>query len=250
MSKALKSVFIILLMFLVFSDTLSAQEQGSSNMNSEYIIHTLKEFLWLGVLIIGLLIWMVFAFLGTLKSAIQVVKPHNRRINPNEVYLMLIPLFNNVWVFIMVNRMADSFDNELRSRNLTYTPKPTYNIGLAYAVLNLACLILPYILPFYYLGYSLVVNIALIVCFIAYWISVSNIKSELESGVGSNITNNSNVFNNNQQSNSNINGGYQGGYSGGHNNHKSSYSPPLQNNPTNHPNNDSSTEYKSGDLYK
>jgi L-asparagine transporter-like permease len=189
--------------------------------------------------ILGLiLLCIVIAFLTTLSSTIKAVQPANRTISPSQVYLMLIPLFNYIWIFIMVSRIADSIEKEFKSRNII-RQKPTYSIGLAYAILTLSCVLINYILPREFLMFFGIIWLATLICFISYWVSISNVKNELH---------NSNSFSYNTQSSSNTpphnNSGYQGQYSGGHNNHNNAFQSPNQNHP-----NDNNGEYKSGDLY-
>ena len=53
-----------------------------------------------------------FCFLLTIMRGLQRIHPDNRLMQPMMVWLDLIPLFNWVWGFIIVNRVADSLDRE------------------------------------------------------------------------------------------------------------------------------------------
>jgi len=86
-------------------------------------------------------------------GALAMVRPENRRLAPGLVWLQLIPLFNFVWIFIVVRRIADSLANEYagwESDSLfgiadedalkRIGKRPTYGIGLTYCIL---CAALP-----------------------------------------------------------------------------------------------------------
>ena len=88
-------------------------------------------------------------FLITLQNTFKEVKIENRRMQPGEVWLMLIPLFGLVWQFIIVNRLADSLKLEFTQRNIDINEfRPGYSIGLAYCVL-FCCSIIPFFRFFY-----------------------------------------------------------------------------------------------------
>jgi hypothetical protein len=103
--------------------------------------------------------------------------------SPGEVWLQLIPLFNLVWQFVVVSRIAKSIQKELSADNrisfeqqeqnlIAYQegPKPTYNVGLAMCILNL-CSIIPVLGSF--------ALFAGLICFIIYWIQLSSYKNQI-----------------------------------------------------------------------
>lgn len=215
----------------------------TNQINNNFI----QQYLIVLLIIAGLLIWAVFAFLGTLSSTLKCIAPQNRTMNPGQVFLLLIPVFNYIWMFILVSRISESIENELRSRNIPHEKKPTYSIGLTYAIISLTNVLVQYMYPYGFFLNKPFLWVATIACAISYWVSVSNMKNKLQAlGYGNNFT--SSGMNNNQYNNNNNNQGYQGGYSGGHNNpNNSNSSSPY--NPT-QCNNNNDGEYKSGDLYK
>ena len=104
-------------------------------------------------------------FLITLQKTLQAISPENRRMPPANVWLMLIPLFNIVWQFIMVDKIAESIAAECTKLNIQRSdPKPTYNIGLAWNICNILTFI-----PF--------VGLAALVTFILYWVKVAEFKN-------------------------------------------------------------------------
>jgi hypothetical protein len=110
-------------------------------------------------------------FLITLQNTFKEVKIENRRMQPGEVWLMLIPLFGLVWQFIIVNRLADSLKLEFTQRSIDINEfRPGYSIGLAYCVL-FCCSIIPF------LGFF--TSIAGFICWIIYWVKISDFKNKL-----------------------------------------------------------------------
>jgi len=89
------------------------------------------------ILAIALLIGLglQFLFLRTLYRCLLCVHPQNRKLAPGLVFLMFIPLFNLVWRFIVVNRLAESLRLEFALRNSVPNELfPGRNTGISYAV--------------------------------------------------------------------------------------------------------------------
>ncbi|HEY1113612.1 MAG TPA: hypothetical protein VGE66_08615 [Chitinophagaceae bacterium] len=120
-------------------------------------------------------------FLLTQQRTIRLIQPHNRRIEPGEVFLQLVPLFGMIWQFFVVTRLSDSIRKELGETSFSFEKvpeeykekedRPTYRIGIAYCVLFCG-----YILPV--IGSYLF--LAGMVCWIVYWIRLSGYKRKLE----------------------------------------------------------------------
>ena len=119
---------------------------------------------------LAILILPIIFFLLTLQKALGRCAPQNRTMGPGEVWLLLIPLFNLVWQFIVVSRVAVSLGNEFRMRGIPQEPEPGKTIGLAYCVLAV-CSIIPIL--------GLLISIAALVCWIIYWIKISEFSSQL-----------------------------------------------------------------------
>ena len=122
---------------------------------------------WLLILfIIPVILLPAIFFLLTLQRTLDAISPENRKMPPSNVWLMLIPLFNIVWQFIMVDKIAQSVTAECARLNIsTRDLKPTYNIGLAWNICNLLTFI-----PF-------IGGLAALVTFILYWVKVSEYKN-------------------------------------------------------------------------
>ena len=105
-------------------------------------------------------------FLLTLQNTLKAISEENRKMPPANVWLMFIPLFNIVWQFIMVDRIAQSIGAECSRLNIPVKEnKPTYGIGLAWNICNFLTII-----PF-------IGGLASLVTFIIYWVKVSEFKN-------------------------------------------------------------------------
>ncbi len=108
-------------------------------------------------------------YLLTLQNTLKAIRPENRVMPPGNVWLMLIPIFNLVWMFIVVSRLADSIQRELNARGAITSDRPTYNIGLAWCILILVGRI-PLIGGIFSLGW--------LVCWIIHWVKVNEYKKQ------------------------------------------------------------------------
>jgi hypothetical protein len=111
-----------------------------------------------------LLIPAIF-YLITLQRALERCAPESRAMPPGQVWLLLIPLFNVVWQFIVVNSIAVSLRNEFARRRIPLAEgEPGKPIGF---VLCIATVI----------GIVPLVNILAgpvsLVCWILYWVKIS-----------------------------------------------------------------------------
>ena len=92
--------------------------------------------------------------------------------NPPMTWLLLIPLFNIVWNFIVVLNMAKSLHNEFVKRNMTNEEaEPGKMIGLAMCILPLLCMI-PLV--------NFIAGPAYLVCFIMYWVKIAGYAQKLQ----------------------------------------------------------------------
>jgi hypothetical protein len=119
---------------------------------------------------IGIFLLPMIFFLLTLQKAISRCALESRAISPGQVWLLLIPLFNLVWVFIVVGRVATTLGNEFRLRNMPAEPEPGKSIGLAWAICTV-CSIIPFL--------GLFAGIAALVCWIIYWVKVAGYSGRL-----------------------------------------------------------------------
>lgn len=126
--------------------------------------------------IVFLLLFLVpfVLFLLTLQKTMNAISTENRRMPPANVWLMCIPIFNIVWQFIMVDKIAQSIGDECIKLNIpTKENKPTYNYGLAWNICGLLTFI------------PLVGALAALVTWILYWVKVNEYKKLILANRGS-----------------------------------------------------------------
>lgn len=128
-----------------------------------------QELLLLGF-VVAILVPGIF-FLIELQNALQTIDIGYRKIVPGNVWLLLIPLFNLVYIFIVVNAIADGFQKQLTFYGTYGNEKPTFYIGLAWGV-SIICGRLPVVGPF--------ITLAGLILWIVYWIKVYNIRKQLQ----------------------------------------------------------------------
>jgi hypothetical protein len=129
------------------------------------------------------LLFVLVTFLSAVARAAGRVTPENRRIEPGQVWLNLLPLFNLVWLPITVDRVAESLKNEFYTRGLD-EPGSSYTrtAGLAWLVLlvfGVAVLVVfdkGGVPP---LGVMAV--IASLVCWVVYWVQLKGYARRLKS---------------------------------------------------------------------
>lgn len=130
---------------------------------------------WQILLVLGILAVVLvplILFLITLQNTLKLVSPENRAMEPGQVWLALIPLFNLYWHFVIASKMAESLAREFKKREVPLDDhEPGKSIGQMYAVLSLVTWI-----PV--LGY--LASLAAIICGIVYWVKIYNYKQKLD----------------------------------------------------------------------
>ncbi len=113
-------------------------------------------------------------FLLSMQRALILCAPQNRTLSPGKVWLCFIPLFNIIWMFIVISRVSRSLQREFESRQ---GPPGDYgrSIGLAYCILAVISII-PIV--------GMLTGLASIVCWIVYWVKISNYSRILRDGGG------------------------------------------------------------------
>ena len=104
-------------------------------------------------------------FLNSLSKCFKQIAPRTRTMEPGQVWLNLIPLFNLVWMFITIIRLSESLDAEYRSRRMSGDGDFGKQTGIIYMVLSL-------------IGCGCIGFIFLIM----YWVKISGFTKELQSG--------------------------------------------------------------------
>lgn len=116
-------------------------------------------------IIVGLIIQILF--LLSLSRCLTAVSPRNRKMEPGQVWLNLIPLFNYVWLILTILRIAESLQNEYESRGLRGDGDYGKMMGIMYYVSMFVCPCVTLIL------------------LIIYWVKIAGYTKELTGGGGS-----------------------------------------------------------------
>lgn len=106
------------------------------------------------------------------RKTLRLIAPENRFMQPDQAFLLLLPIFNIYWQFALANRLSDSLTNEFYDRKIAEEENPGRAAGITLAVLNLLVN-----LPL--LGFSLTFGLAYIAYFIYYWTKVIHFKNVL-----------------------------------------------------------------------
>jgi hypothetical protein len=121
------------------------------------------------LLVISVLI-AVF-YLLNLQNLLKEIDPKNRLVEPGNVWLMFIPLFNIIYPFILYPKIADSVRNEYQARGIKKAGDFSRGIGIAMPILSL-CGIIPIL--------GSLAGLANFVLFIIFWVKNAEYKNELK----------------------------------------------------------------------
>jgi hypothetical protein len=118
----------------------------------------------------------------------------NREMKPGWVWLQLIPIFGQIWQFVVVTRIANSIWKEMesnleesilgdsRERIDELNERPTFKIGIAYCVLFTMGLVINY-LTSHRSPYLQLIGAAFtyagMTCWIIYWVRLARNKNKL-----------------------------------------------------------------------
>lgn len=134
----------------------------------------------LGVGIIVVLFFLLIAlvvailYLLTLQNTLRKIAPQNRTIEPGNVWLMLIPLFNLIYAFILYPKISESLKNEFESRGNPQGGDYLNTLGYVNAASGVTNLVLNFI-PLI----GSVIQLGLFVVWIVYWVQISSLKNKL-----------------------------------------------------------------------
>jgi hypothetical protein len=110
-------------------------------------------------------------YILTLRSTLLKCAPESRTIDPGKIWLLLIPIFNLGWHFVVVLSMGTSLRNECARRGIrTKDPEPGKMLGLATCILLACCFVSPF---------GLFLALAGLNCWIIYWIRISGYSRAL-----------------------------------------------------------------------
>ncbi len=110
-------------------------------------------------------------YLAAMQKALSRCSPGNRGLDPGLVWLNLIPMLSFIWNFIVVLKVSESLDAEVRSRNLSGVESmPGRGVGLAFCILSLFSWV-PYV--------GFIPGTAALICWVVFWVQVSGVSGKL-----------------------------------------------------------------------
>jgi len=122
------------------------------------------------VLMIGFVL-PVMLYTLSLQKALERCAPESRTMPQGQVWLLLVPLFNFVWHFVVVIRIARSLRSEFLRRQLPLTEaKPGMVLGLA------TCVLVPAAFTPRVGG---ICALAGLVCWIVYWVRITGYSRQI-----------------------------------------------------------------------
>jgi hypothetical protein len=109
-------------------------------------------------------------YLLNLQNLLKEVNPKNRLVEPSNVWLMFIPLFNIIYPFFLYPKISDSVKKEYQERGIEKSGDFSRGIGVAMPILGL-CGWIPVI--------GSLASLANLVLFIIFWVKTAEYKNEL-----------------------------------------------------------------------
>lgn len=129
------------------------------------------ELLMLLILILITLVPYIL-YLRSMKDALSAVHRARRKMQPNRVWLCLIPVYGLFWQFVVVSRLADSLKTEFEARTLPLRQqRPGFAIGLA-ACIGICLSLIP--------GVKMFTGLPTLICLIIHWTQIHNYKIQLQ----------------------------------------------------------------------
>jgi hypothetical protein len=135
-------------------------------MDTTTIIRIVAGCLFLGLLAIGIV------YIAFLSGVLRKCSPASRTMEPGMVWLLLVPLLNVIWNFLVVTALARSLGNEFRLRNIpTDNPEPGKSIGIAMCVCG-ACSIIPIV--------NIIAALPNLILWVIYWVKIAEYARRLD----------------------------------------------------------------------
>jgi hypothetical protein len=129
---------------------------------------------WLIVLLLAALVLLPGAlYILTLQRAMEAVDPELRPMAPGLVWLLVIPLFNMIWLFFVVVHLKTGYERMQANGRLVAPTSAGFGVGIAMGVTWALCLI-----PFL----NLLVAIPSLVLWILHWVQVSGARKLVKGG--------------------------------------------------------------------
>ena len=130
-------------------------------------------------------------FLLSLQKTLDRCLQTNRTMEPTQVWLCLIPLFNLGWIVRVVFAVGDSLRNEYDDRNLDRRGDFGKTIGVCWLATTLLCVVIWFSprypdIPILDIAWYLF-HIAALAFFIVYWVRIVSYRRQLERDIDRDI---------------------------------------------------------------
>jgi len=148
--------------------------------------------IFLNLLLLLLFIVPAILFVLTQQNTLKAIRPENRLLNPGLVWLQFIPIFGQVWQFIVVSRIAGSAVRQRMSfrddsiLGLSHEAaaaigkQPTLVMGIIYCSLEIINILILFttLTPTMQTIHGLLA-LAQMICWIIYWVQLGKLKIQL-----------------------------------------------------------------------
>ncbi|MES2554894.1 MAG: hypothetical protein V4604_02025 [Bacteroidota bacterium] len=138
------------------------------------MIGNLESILLLAILLLIVVIVLYVFYLKNLQDMLNEVSEQNRQVPPVNVWLMLIPLFNIVYRFILYPKISESLRLEFEHREQPREGDYLKGLGLTLAILGAVN-----ILPIEVL--KSITSLGILIIWIVYWVKTAEFKNQLRS---------------------------------------------------------------------
>ncbi|MNS14500.1 hypothetical protein D3C72_461210 [compost metagenome] len=136
--------------------------------------------------IIAVYLFVNILYILTLRNTFKAISEQNRTMAPNNTWLLLIPVFNLVWSFIVVNNLSESILKESKLKSFPLSEaNPANGTGIAMSVLR--CTTVVPLLGFFS-------GLAAVICWIIYWVQINNYKKAIQAAPYNGTGNDSVIF--------------------------------------------------------
>jgi hypothetical protein len=97
---------------------------------------------------------------------------------------MLIPLFNIIWIFVIVYSIARTLKREFGTRGISTESGFGLSTGLAMSIFLVVSIIHPSTIPYPWFTYVVGLSgIGFVICWIVYWVMISCYSKKLDSQI-------------------------------------------------------------------
>ncbi|TNF46819.1 MAG: hypothetical protein EP305_09910 [Bacteroidetes bacterium] len=122
------------------------------------------------LIVLAISLTIAILYLMNLQNLMKEVNQKNRQVEPGNVWLMLIPLFNIIYPFILYPKICDSVKAEFEFRGKPETGDYGRALGITMPILGLVGFV-PFLGTF--------AGLANLVIFIIFWVKMAEYKNKL-----------------------------------------------------------------------